>query len=451
MSETSFGKQANEIYGGFMSDGYKSIYDPVHRNITADGVFLDILDRHEMQRLRSVKQLDMGYMVFPGANHTRFEHCLGTYHLAGRMAASLGLSEEDTDAVKAAGLLHDVCHRPFSHALEEIAVERTGFDHMELAGKLISGEISTYRERDADLFGGLPTIGEVLEDSGISSRRVCELICMPESKREFDFDSREPFFKSGDYAHQIIHGPVDADQIDYLVRDEHYTGISWGAIDIDRIINTMAVHNDRIVLKRSGLVAAEGLTVSRSLMYSTVYYHKAVRVIKSMLTKAVEASESLDVNEIHTWDDADLTNALIAEGGKPSYLVRSMLNRRLYKSALTLYSEETDEETISVLAEYSKYSKRKALEREIADRAGLDISDVVVDMPSKTMILSKANIGKTDVSILDSQGRVRSLTRLSPIAKSIQTRDTFGWKLMVATPSEHKERVEKVTRKILNL
>ena len=71
-----------------------------------------------MQRLRGVKQLDMGYMVYPGANHTRFEHCLGVYHLAGRMADSLGLSDEDRSAVMAAGLLHDVCHPPFSHTLE---------------------------------------------------------------------------------------------------------------------------------------------------------------------------------------------------------------------------------------------------------------------------------------------------------------------------------------------
>ena len=120
-----------------MTDGMKIIHDPVHGNIRVDGVFLDILDRHEMQRLRSVKQLDFGYLVFPGANHTRFEHSLGVYHLAGKMADAIELSDEDSMTVRAAGMLHDICHAPYSHTLEEIVEERTGLDHMDLARKLI--------------------------------------------------------------------------------------------------------------------------------------------------------------------------------------------------------------------------------------------------------------------------------------------------------------------------
>ncbi len=433
-----------------MSGTCKTIFDPIHGSIRTEGVFLDILDRHEMQRLRSVKQLDMGYLVFPGANHTRFEHSLGVYYLSGRMASSLGLSQEDSDAVRAAGLLHDVCHSPFSHTMEEITVDRTGMDHMDMAAKLINGEIPTHRERDEDLFGESGTIAEVLEAGGISSRKVCNLISKPVSGEDGIFTGGTSFFPSGDYVHQIIHGPVDADQMDYLMRDAHYTGVSWGAIDSERILNTISVHNDRIVVQRSGAVAAEGLMVSRALMYSSVYYHATVRIAKMMVTKAFEAS-SLDVTRLYAWDDADMTNALIGEGGTASNLMRSVLNRRLYKTALIKYSEDADDETVEALAQFSKYRKRKILEQEIADKAGVDVSQVIVDMPSESAMLSKIKIGKTDVPVMDSSGKVRPLTKFSPLAKSLQSRDPFGWKVMVAAPKEHAESVSKAARRILNL
>ncbi|UAL08052.1 MAG: HD domain-containing protein [Candidatus Methanogranum gryphiswaldense] len=403
-----------------------------------------------MQRLRNVKQLDMGYMVFPGANHTRFEHCLGVYHLAGRMADSLCLSEDDKRTVMAAGLLHDVGHPPFSHTLEELIFNSTGLDHMDMARKLIMGEIRTYRERDEDLFGGKCSIAEVLKDSGIDPKKVCDLIAYAASQSSGEFVDKRSYFPSGDYVHQIIHGPIDADQMDYLMRDAHYTGVTWGAIDIERVLSTIRVHNDRIVMERGGIVAAEGLMVARSLMYSAVYYHMTVRILKMMLIKAVECS-NLNIDEIHTWDDADLVNASISDGGKASYITRSVISRKLYKSALTIYSEDTDEETAAMLAQYSSYRSKKELEMEIADKAGVDITEVIVDMPSRSTMLSEVKIGKTDVTILDPNGKVRSITKFSPIAKGLQARDPFGWKLMVATPNDLTEKVEKATRKVLSL
>jgi HD superfamily phosphohydrolase len=94
---------------------------------------------------------------------------------------------------------------------------------------------------------------------------------------------------------------------------------------------------------------------------------------------------------------------------------------------------------------------RKQLEAEIAERAGVDVSGVVVDIPPRTILLSNLSIGKTDVSILDPEGKVKALNRISPIAKALQSRDTFGWALMIASPEKHKEAVLKASRKILNL
>ena len=103
----------------------KYVHDPIHGSIVIDGLFLDIMGRHEIQRLHLIKQLGLGNMVFPGANHTRFEHSLGVYHLAGRMCEALELNKEDTLALKAAGLLHDMCHSPFSHSWQDKARSST--------------------------------------------------------------------------------------------------------------------------------------------------------------------------------------------------------------------------------------------------------------------------------------------------------------------------------------
>ena len=431
----------------------KVIHDPLHGSIKINGIFLDILDRHEFQRLHSIKQLGLSNSVFPGANHTRMEHSLGVYHLAGRICDALEMDDEDSQAVRAAAILHDICHPPFSHTMEEIMENVTGLDHMDLARRLIFGQIPTFLERDEDLFGGTEPISEMLSSDGISPEFVCDLISMPTSKNEnadlLSFDGKQTFFSSKDYAHQIIHGPVDADQMDYLVRDAHYTGVSYGSIDMERLMSQMKIFNNKLVLEKGGIAATEGLMVSRALMYSSVYYHKTVRIVEMMLTKAAEVS-GLDMSELYLMDDVDLVSALIGHGGKASELVRSVLRRRLYKKAFALYTVDTDENLLKDLTKYSEYDERKELEYEIADKAGVSYTDVVADIPSRSVLLSSVKIGKTDVPILH-DGKVRSITKFSPLAKGLQSRNIFDWSAMISSPPEHVEAVEKAARKVLGL
>jgi HD superfamily phosphohydrolase len=238
--------------------------------------------------------------------------------------------------------------------------------------------------------------------------------------------------------------------MDYLVRDAHYTGVIHGKVDIDRLIGTMRINNDRIVIEKGGTAAAEGLMVARSLMYSSVYFHRTVRIIKMMLTKSVEAS-SLDIGGLYLSDDSDLMSQLIAEGGTPSRIARSVRNRMLYKNVVMKFSEDTSEDLSSHLSEFTSYPKRKQLEEEIADRAGTEVSNVVVDIPPRSVLLSNMSIGKTDVSILDPEGKVRTLTRTSPLAKALQSRDTFGWSLMIASPEENRDAVLRASKKVLSL
>jgi HD superfamily phosphohydrolase len=126
------------------------------------------------------------------------------------------------------------------------------------------------------------------------------------------------------------------------------------------------------------------------------------------------------------------------------------MNRRLYKKAMVGYVAALTPDQSRDLAQYTSYDERKMLEQEIADLAGTDISDVAVDIPSESALLSKISIGKTDVSILDGN-RVRSITKLSTIAKALQSRDTFRWAILVSSPKDKRDAVEHAAKKILGL
>lgn len=444
----------------------KYVHDPIHGSIVINGPFLDIMGRHEVQRLHSIKQLGLGNMVFPGANHTRFEHSIGVYHLAGRMCEVLELNKEDTMTIKAAGFLHDICHPPFSHTMEELMERITEKDHMDLARDLIMGRMPTFMTRDEDLFGGTEPIATILEDSGISAEEVCDLIAYPLSElggissgqSQLDIGDgpaktdKQSFFGSKDYAHQIIHGPVDADQMDYLMRDAHYTGVDHGTIDIDRLLTQMVLFNGKMALDKGGIIAAEGLMVSRALMYSSVYYHKTVRIVEMMLTKAVEAAmeQGENFSEIYLMNDVDLLSRLNAMKGAASRLSRDVMFRRLYKKSYILYSNNLTEDDKVSLTKFTGYEKRKGLEEDIAEKAGLDKSEVIVDIPSKSTLLSSIKIGKTDVQILDGN-KLRSVASFSPIAKSLQNRSIYDWSIMISAPKKHTEAVRKAAKEIIGI
>ena len=317
--------------------------------------------------------------------------------------------------------------------------------------------------RDPIIFGGTEPIATILEDNGISAEEVCDLIAFPVSElggissgqSQLDFGdgpAKQSFFGSKDYAHQIIHGPVDADQMDYLMRDAHYTGVDHGAIDMDRLLTQMVLFNGKMALDKGGIIAAEGLMVSRALMYSSVYYHKTVRIVEMMLTKAVEAAmeQNEDFSEIYLMNDVDLLSRLNSIGGTASKLSRDVMFRRLYKKAYILYTNNLSEDDRVGLTRYTGYEKRKGLEEDIADRAGLDKSEIIVDLPSKSTLLSSTKIGKTDVQILDGN-KLRSVTTFSPIAKSLQNRNVYDWSIMISAPKGRAEAVRKAAKDIIGI
>src|SRR5438093_11522266 len=145
----------------------KTITDTVHGTIRLDPLTLDLLETLELQRLNSIRQLGLTYLVFPGANHSRIEHCLGVSHVAGKLGEAIGMPEEDQRLVMAAGLLHDVGHGPFSHTLEHILSSKLAIDHMHLTQAIITGVDDNVRPEERKAFPEVPRIPDVLEKHGI--------------------------------------------------------------------------------------------------------------------------------------------------------------------------------------------------------------------------------------------------------------------------------------------
>jgi putative nucleotidyltransferase with HDIG domain len=250
---------------------FKVIHDSVHGSVKVEGVFLELLGRPEVQRLHGIHQLGLAYLVFPGAHHTRLEHSLGTFHVATRMASALGLDEDEGELVRAAALLHDVGHAPFSHSLEEVMAEKLGVDHTLVGRELILGEKRSVSTVEKKALSDTRTIREVLDAHGIDPEEVAEIVISPRVQQQtdqshLDVEKGQAHFSHRSYLNQMIHGPVDVDQMDYLLRDAHYTGVAHGAIDLARLMQTVAVHHGDLVVDRRGVTAVEGLIVARALM-----------------------------------------------------------------------------------------------------------------------------------------------------------------------------------------
>ncbi|MHB8102251.1 MAG: HD domain-containing protein [Methanosarcina sp.] len=380
----------------------KVVLDPVHGYIELDDFAQELLATPQMQRLRRVRQLGYSNLVYPGANHTRFEHSLGTMHLASMLTKNLDSIEGDKKTeIKAASLLHDIGHGPFSHVTENIIDKYTRRRHEDIKEVLGKGEIS-----------------EVLKKYGISPGNLAKHV------------------KGETSVAQIISSEIDVDKMDYLVRDAHYTGVAFGVVDYNRLINQMDFYEDRLVVERGGLKAAESLLVSRFWMNTSVYYHHVTRISESMCSKAVECmieNQELDPSRLRQMDDIDLVAAMRNATGYAGELSRRLDTRRLYKRALYVGLEDVGK---GVLKHRDKIQRA---ENEIAELAGVDSQNVLVDIPKTPEMLEMRAMIKTD-------HRMIPLNEASHFVSILQEAHMDNWRMGVYSPKEHCEAVGKAAK-----
>ncbi|HEQ79158.1 MAG TPA: HD domain-containing protein, partial [Euryarchaeota archaeon] len=215
------------------------IIDAVHGMVKLDELQSQLLDTPEVQRLKEIRQLGLANLVFPGAHHTRLEHSLGTSHVSSMIGNELNLSNDEKKLVTSAGMLHDLGHIPYSHTFESVLFSRLGFDHMDLTESLIKGDGELVLE---------PAVPEILIKHGVEPNEVSDLIKgMKQTPSQATLnspkDGGQSHFCKNRLLHQIVHSTLDADQLDFLLRDSYFTGVAHGVIDLQRIIRSMRVLN----------------------------------------------------------------------------------------------------------------------------------------------------------------------------------------------------------------
>jgi uncharacterized protein len=358
------------------------IRDPLWNNIQLDRLAARLVDTPAFQRLRYVRQLGLAYLVYPGATHSRFEHALGTFHLARRALALLddagslaGATREECLLVRVAALLHDVGHYPFSHALEEIGV----LHHEAVAGPLVSeGEIGT-------------VLGE--EIGRDASRQVLALIRGT----------------SRGALGGLVSGSLDLDKIEYLKRDAFMCGVPYGEIDVDRLLNALVVVADPITttpvigVREKGLSALESLLFAKYQMYRNVYWHHAVRSATAMYKRLVEdalAGHAVEPRTLSAFTDEGLLHYLERE--RPSMLLEALRARRLFKRAFECPAAELDAEVGEWIAADRALTIR--VEDALSTELGLSKGELLLDYPAKTQMLG------LDIPVLRRNGETVRLT-----------------------------------------
>lgn len=361
---------------------FETLRDPLWNNIRVDELTLELVDTEVFQRLRYIRQLGLAYLVYPGATHSRFEHALGAYHLARNTLSLLAESDsehkvdpEEECVVRAAALLHDVGHYPFSHALEEIGQ----LHHEDVARPLITtGVVAGILER---------------EISADAPERVFRLI---------RGTSESP-------VQGLISGSLDLDKIEYLKRDAFMCGVPYGEIDVHRLTQSMLIvqtpetGKPTLGVREKGLSALESLLFAKYQMYRNVYWHHAVRSATAMYKRLVEdalRSGALDPELLPALTDEGLIHLL--EHANPTSILDALRNRRLYKRALEWPASQLDEgfgEWIS-----TDRDRVRQTEKELARSLGMKEGEVLLDYPMKTQMLG------LDIPVKRRDGLIEQLT-----------------------------------------
>lgn len=406
----------------------KTIFDPVHGTVSVEGVALALIGHSAFQRLWGIRQTGFAHLVFPGANHTRLEHSLGVFWVTQQMADRLGLAEEDALTVAVGGLLHDLGHGPFSHTLDPTAVEVLGFGHERISRAWITGE-SLEGITDDRAAGASPPMSEILELAGVNRRTVADLVD-PGNGRE-----AHPLLRA------MLHGAIDADRIDYLQRDAHYTGVAHGTIDAARLLDTVREHRGRLLFAEKGHNAVEGFLVGRALMYSAVYFHKTVRSAEVMAQSALERLPDFpDIpHAVFGMTDGEFLGYLASAGQRSAEIVRGFRSRRLFKRALAWRDIPSGlRRAIGRLMRDPPH--RRAVEDDLADRLKLLPGGVLLD----TSGLTSRSVGGDwdEVGLLGTRGPSYPF-RAASVWRDLAMRPPTAWKLAVYVPPEHREAAER--------
>lgn len=411
---------------------WSEIKDPVHGYVYITEEEKAIIDSYPVQRLHRLRQLAGAEYVYPGANHTRFEHSVGVMYLAGRVAENPHISqlidEDELGMVRIAGLLHDVGHGPFSHVFEQLLEKELDKTHED---------ITTWIVKNSEL-------KDVLKKNGWRPDDVSKLAV-------------GKLHRPGKaFLDQIISSSVDVDKQDFVVRDTHHTGAEYGFIDVFRLIHTLDVMDGNLAVDVGALSALESLIIARIESFKSIYFHRVGRAAQIMLAMAMEkANSELGLTSFRTpeeylaMDDYSVWT-MLKNCKKSSGIMRNLERRKMLKCAYerTFYEKDTVVSSI-----FTREANRKQLQADIAKAARLDTDAVIIDVPTVSSVPYHHSVLTESMEIpvfYRTQEGEKVPQRLSEISRIFETLRGFMNILRVYTDEPNRERVSVAASKILD-
>lgn len=328
------------------------IKDPLYGYITISEEERKIIDTREFQRLHRIKQLPLAEYVYPAAVHTRFEHSLGVLHLANLMMENIPaeIGEEEAKLMRFASLLHDIGHGPFSHLFEAVTMKFLGMNHEQIGKRIIIES----------------ELADILRDSGIDPLKIGYLIT-----------GEKTFLRK--YMHQIINSGIDADKLDFIKRDNFHSGAGYGAIDTDRLVNTMEIYDDSLAINITALLTFELFIMARIKSFEAIYFHRTIRAAQLLLLKAIEEMieefgfmQKFDLKEYLDMDDYKIWFRISSSKRAKSYLER-LEKRDLLKMAF-------EKKFIMKIKKEDLPKRIEELRSEISKASSIDPEKIYIDL-----------------------------------------------------------------------
>ena len=414
-----------------MRQYWGEIKDPVHGYVYITETEKNLIDSFPVQRLHRLRQLAGAEYVYPGANHTRFEHSIGVMHLAGRLAEnphlSQYLSEDDVQKVRIAALLHDVGHGPFSHVFEHLLVKFLNKTHEDLNVWIVQKS----------------ELRDLLSDLGYDPNELAKL-------------SVGLLHKPGRaFMDQIIRSAVDVDKLDFVVRDTYHTGAEYGYVDVFRLIHMLDVLDENLAVDLGALSALESLILARIESFKSIYFHRVGRAAQIMLATAMEKAkdelglinfqspeEYLALNDYTVW-------TMLKNCKKSKGIIEKLERRKLLKCAYdrTFYVKDKTVSSIFGVEEI-----RNQMRDKIASEAGVKPQSVVIDVPTLPSVPYRHSVLLEPMEIPVFQ-RTRDgekiPQRLSDISGIFDVLKGFINIIRVYTEEKHREKVGVAAAKLL--
>ena len=383
-----------------------------------------------MQRLRRLRQLAGSEYVYPGANHTRFEHCLGVMYLAGHVLENPNISrivnDEEVDMCRISALLHDCGHGPFSHVFEQLLIKDLEKTHEDITSWIIEKS----------------EVSDKLSKMGFNAKEVAGLAVGKLHKKDRAF------------LDQIISSAVDVDKQDFIVRDTYHTGAEYGFIDVYRLIHALDVLGENLAVELGALSALEAFVIARIESFKSIYFHRVGRAAQIMLATAMDkANKELGLTAFKTpeeymaLDDYTVWAAL-RKCKASNEIISNLENRRMLKCA---YERTFYEKDAMISNLFGRETYRRQVQSEIASEASVELESVIIDVPTVPSVPYHHAVlmESMEIPVFTRQAGEKKLQRLSESSRIFETLKGFMNILRVYTSEADRVPVEKATAKIL--